>query len=134
MCVSRSPPQFADPALNGITVEFEWLRCGEGACGDLGPVPPLPEAGMEVLPPSPVKLHTAAVRSALSGQQAAAEAAGLRPLSLLWHTQSFFISSEQQCATFAELRQSFPWMLEGFDIEDHSWHGIDGQACARMTG
>ena len=31
----------------------------------------------------------------------------------------------------AELQREFPWVLEGFDIEDHSWHGIDGQACAR---
>jgi hypothetical protein len=66
---------------------------------------------VEAPPPPPVKLHTAAVRSALSGQQAAAGAAGLCPLSLLWRTQSFFISSEQQCVTFAE-RQEFP---EGFD-------------------
>jgi hypothetical protein len=36
---------FADPARNGVTVDFEWLRCGEGACGDLGPVPPLPSRG-----------------------------------------------------------------------------------------
>ena len=50
---------------------------------------------------------------------------------MLWHTQSFFIPSEQQCSTFAELQREFPWVLEGFDIEDHSWHGIDGQACAR---
>ena len=117
-------------------MEFEWLRCGEGACGDLGPVPPLADNAAQVdagaeAEALPVKLHTAAARSALSGQQAAAEAAGLRPLSLLWHTQSFFIPSEQQCSTFAELQREFPWVLEGFDIEDHSWHGIDGQACAR---
>ena len=99
-------------------------------------MPPLADNDAEIEPEAEpealsVKLHTAAARSALSGQQAAAEAAGLRPLSLLWHTQSFFIPSEQQCSTFAELQRDFPWMMEGFDIEDHSWHGIDGQACAR---
>ena len=69
------------PALNGTTVEFEWLRYGEGACGDLGPVPLLPEGGVEA-PPSPVKLHTAARRGGAicaerpAPQQAAAQAAG----------------------------------------------------------
>jgi hypothetical protein len=112
--IANAPaPSVADPALNGITIEFE--HCA----GDQSPH----RDATEYLAADDFSLN-AVCRMTLLGQKAQTDLAGLEPIFALWLTHSEVMPAKQQCAELASIQQKFHWVREGDDITD----------CTRETG
>ena len=95
-------------ALNGITIEDEFVYWGGLPCGDNATGgPPIP-AGQ----PAP---YIGAAAQAFAGQGALTQAAGLKPLSVMWLTHPDLIPKATQCAEFAALQRQMTWLVEGVD-------------------
>lgn len=112
--IANAPaPSVADPALNGITIEFE--HCA----GDQNPH----QEAEEHIGAGDISLN-AVCRNTLLGQKAQTDLAGLEPIFALWLTHSEVMPAKQQCAELASIQQDFHWVREGDDITD----------CTRETG
>ena len=97
-------PATADPALNGRTIEFE--ACCDSNHG-------------QACPTSAVAPGLAICKSTLAGQAAVSVSP---PLSVLWHTHEYVLPAAVQCKETAAIRAEMPFVLEGDDREDGSWH------------
>ena len=101
-------PATADPALNGRTIEFE--SCCQGTHGT-------------ACPSSEVAPGLAICRSTLAGQAAVSVQP---PVSVMWHTHEYVLPAAVQCEEMRHVREQMPWVLEGDDREDGSWHSSCG--------
>eukprot|EP00039_Didymoeca_costata_P011662 m.164796 g.164796 ORF g.164796 m.164796 type:complete len:349 (+) comp15247_c2_seq1:192-1238(+) len=101
-------PHIADAALNGITIEDEWTRCGGPPCGDN-------ETGVPNLPPGVPSPHIQAVKTAYAGQGAVTLLANRTQQSVMWLTHPNYVPEATQCAEFAKLKEEMPWLVEGVD-------------------
>jgi hypothetical protein len=97
-------PATADPALNGRTIEFE--NCCDADHG-------------KACPASAISTGLAMCRTTLAGQAAVSASP---PLSVLWHTHENVLPASVQCKETAAIREDMPFVLEGDDREDGSWH------------
>lgn len=112
--IANAPaPSVADPALNGITIEFE--HCA----GDQRPH----QDAMDHSTAGVFSLN-AVCRRTLLGQKAQTDLAGLQPVFGLWLTHSEVMPAKQQCAELATVQQELAWVRQGDDITD----------CTRETG
>lgn len=125
-------PATADPALNGVTVEFEHCagdenphlrRSGGGGGGGVD------------WHSQRLQAVTGGVRSrggfalndvctqAFEGQKALTDMAGLPNVFALWLTHSEVVPAEQQCAELARVQKLLPWIREGDDVTDCTREG-----------
>ena len=113
LLIANAPaPSVADPALNGITIEFE--HCA----GDQSPHTDALAAGADAQSLNDV------CRETLLGQRAQTDLAGLEPVFGLWLTHSEVLPAPTQCAELRAVQAALPWVREGDDITD----------CTRETG
>ena len=105
-----------DPSLNGITIESE--NCCDGNHGLSCPAGEI-ETGYKICADS------------YFGQSLVAQEP---QLSILWHTHEYVIPPEVQCSEMQNFQADMPWVVEGDDFEDGSWHQVCNNTGAAPGG
>ena len=105
-----------DPSLNGITIESE--NCCDGNHGLSCPAGEI-ETGYKICADS------------FLGQSLVAPEP---QLSILWHTHEYVIPPEVQCSEMQRFQDEMPWVVEGDDFEDGSWHQVCNNTAAAPGG
>ena len=105
-----------DPSLNGITIESE--NCCDGNHGVACPAGEI-DTGYKICADS------------FLGQSLVAPEP---QLSVLWHTHEYVLPPAVQCSEMRRFQDEMPWVVEGDDFEDGSWHQVCNHTAAAPGG